>query len=637
MSGVVSFYAVYSVAIGNGLIYGLAALGVYVSLRAGLFNLSETGFMAISAYTVAVLTVKYHEPFVLAVVVGCAVCCVVGGLMATALVRLRGHFLGIATLGFSGLVEGLAIYFSGITGGEIGFNGIPTYTSNIVVVVIVGLAVFGVMRVETTKLGRAWMADSRDPIASGSLGLRTRRVRVEAFMVTTVFCALAGALYAGNNISIVPESFGFPLLTSLLTYTIVGGLGTSIGPVLGAVVLSSLPEWASGLQLYATYVDGALLVLAILFLPLGIGGAVVSAVSVLRNAANGRRAGRLWQRRRWQSHGGALIARQGPGEGAAAAQAGGVIVLGEAGAISSAALLDCYADGEGMRSAVTRDPALRDHWTEQTEDEPRVAIQAFSLRKSFGGVQALVDVSVDVVSGGVTGVIGPNGSGKTTLVNCLSGIIGVDGGKITIAGKDASQWNASRTAREGRVRRTFQNVRLLSHLSVVENVMLGLDDRNDYLAIEGVVYTPRFVRGERWRRERAIAILESLGLGAIGSRAPGELPYGVQRRVELARALIGQPAVLLVDEPTAGMTAAETAQFGANIRTIAKVLGTAILVIEHKMRFIADTCDRVVVLHLGHVVSTGSVEEVMKDPVVAEVYLGGSAGASVERHGTERE
>lgn len=612
MTAISNFYGIYSLAIGNGLIFGLAALGLYVSLKAGLFNLSEAGFFSLGAYSTASLLVHEKLSFPLALTCSCIGSLVLALALSVPLVRLRGHFLGIATLGFGGLIEGLAIYFQSVTGGEQGFNGIPADTRNIQVLVIVLVCVFIVYRLESCRTGRIWRADSEDSVAAGALGAFLPRYRVQAFCLTALLSALAGGLYAANNTSIVPEAFGFNLLTALVTYASVGGLGGPVGGIIAALFLSTLPDWASSLQLYATYLNGALLIAVVLFVPQGAGGLLASGVRA------------LWRRMRTVSGPEKVAVPAMPTQAMPAVPASGAgMPLASDVAVRPADGSD-HADGIAVHVESIIDGPVRSSQVAKTHTAS-VVLQAAGVTKSFGGVRALRGVDLVARTGEILGVIGPNGSGKTTMINCLSGAVRADEGSISVEGREISGWSADRIARYARVRRTFQNVRLISSLSVIENVILGMDDVWPYFGIEAVIWSSRFRREERRRAQVAGDFLASLGLAAVASRRPGELAYGLQRRVELARACVANPRLLLIDEPTAGMNEEETMRFAIDLRKIVAALGSAVVVIEHKMNFIRSICDNVVVLNFGEQISSGPPEVVLSDATVADVYLGANA------------
>jgi len=234
-------------------------------------------------------------------------------------------------------------------------------------------------------------------------------------------------------------------------------------------------------------------------------------------------------------------------------------------------------------------------------------LAARQVEKHFGGVRALNGVDVDLAGGELLGLIGPNGSGKTTLVNCLSGVHLPDAGTVEFEGRDITRWSRPRRARAG-MSRTFQNLRLFGQLSVGENIEAGS-------------FTGRADGG----RDRTLEQLKGFGLTTRERSRATDLSYGLQRRVELARAVAGSPRLLLLDEPAAGLSEVERDRLQANLIEIRDRLGCAILVIDHDMPFILGLCERLLVLHEGSLIYSGKPADAIVDQGVVEAYLGAPA------------
>jgi branched-chain amino acid transport system ATP-binding protein len=250
---------------------------------------------------------------------------------------------------------------------------------------------------------------------------------------------------------------------------------------------------------------------------------------------------------------------------------------------------------------------------------PILALEAVS--KHFGGLSVIQDLTFEVMPGERVALIGPNGAGKTTAFNLITGVYPLDAGRILLDGRDITRLPARKRIRAG-LARTFQNIRLLAHLTVIENVMVAQYARKPSLA--GMLQPVNLGRANRWRREAQEALGEA-GLAQYAQETTGGLPYGIQKRVELVRALLAQPRVLLLDEPAAGLNPAETEELAAQLAKIS-AQGVTLLVVEHDMHFIGAFCRRVVVLNFGSKIADCDSDAVGDDPRVREAYLGTDTG-----------
>jgi branched-chain amino acid transport system ATP-binding protein len=241
----------------------------------------------------------------------------------------------------------------------------------------------------------------------------------------------------------------------------------------------------------------------------------------------------------------------------------------------------------------------------------------------FGGITALDGVSVDVTKGEVLGVIGPNGAGKTTLFNVICGFVTPDSGVLNWSGAPLARIRPHRLAALG-IARTLQGVGLFPRLTVLENVMVGAEHFRRAGLMSALLGLPRSDRDERSLRERALATLTRLGCEEIRERLPGTLPFAIQKRVALARALVSEPQLLLLDEPAGGLDKDELSELAELIRTLASSI--AVMLVEHHMDLVMSVCSRVVVLDFGRVIAAGEPAAIRTDQRVLEAYLGRDAG-----------
>ena len=255
------------------------------------------------------------------------------------------------------------------------------------------------------------------------------------------------------------------------------------------------------------------------------------------------------------------------------------------------------------------------------ENKNDILLAVENLSISFGGLKAVDHFSVNIKRGELYGLIGPNGAGKTTVFNLLTGVYKPDTGAIVLDGKNITGRKTTEINHEG-IARTFQNIRLFSNLSVLDNVKAALDERYSYGLIDSLFHTPKFRRMEKELDEKALSILKVFELEGEAELKASQLPYGKQRKLEIARALATEPKLILLDEPAAGMNPQETRELMDTIALIRKEFAVTILLIEHDMKLVSGICERLTVLNFGQILTEGETRTVLNDPEVIKAYLG---------------
>jgi branched-chain amino acid transport system permease protein len=565
----VNGYLIYVIDI--ALIFMLLALGLCLSMGiAGQINLGQVAFFGVGAYACAIFTTKFGWGFWPAAVIAVVAAVVAGLLIGIPALRVQSHYLGIVTLGlslaFTALVGNLSI--AGQAEGLLGLpvpplGGIDLSSHYLYYYLeIVALLVFAPFAyfVVYTRFGRRLRAMRDDSLAAASTGVEVPLARMASFALAGFFGGIAGVLYAGLVRYVSPPSFNIDTMFLLLAMVIIGGRFSLTGTLVGVVVLTVVREELSDYAQFAQFVYGGLIVVMVVFAPTGLAGAPRRITQLLRR--------------------GTTTASGGTGP---------------------------FVPAETARRPATSD---------------RPALEVTGLSKRFRGLKALDQVGLTVEAGEIHGIVGPNGSGKTTLFNTISGIYTCNGGAVRLFGRDVTDAKAYRLAQLG-VARTFQNLRLFGRLTVRDNILVALDRSRLWWSWRYVAWPVGVLRGERELRRRAQQLLVEYGLEAVADTLPGELPYGTQRRVEIARAMAASPRLLLLDEPAAGLNQQETNQLGEIVRSV-RDRGTTVILIEHNMSLVMSLCDRVTVLANGSVIADDVPEVVANDPEVIKAYLGGS-------------
>lgn len=255
------------------------------------------------------------------------------------------------------------------------------------------------------------------------------------------------------------------------------------------------------------------------------------------------------------------------------------------------------------------------------EEKTAPMLEVRNLSIQFGGLRAVDGLNLKIEKGSLYGLIGPNGAGKTTVFNMLTGVYKPTTGSVLLDGQNITGKSPVEINRCG-IARTFQNIRLFKAMSVLDNVKAGLHNQTKYTTIEGVLRLPRYFKEEKRMNERASELLEVFGLEGEKSQLAQNLPYGKQRKLEIARALATDPKLLLLDEPAAGMNPNETAELMETIRFVREKFDMTILLIEHDMKLVSGICEQITVLNFGQELTQGETSAVLNDPKVVAAYLG---------------
>jgi ABC-type branched-subunit amino acid transport system ATPase component len=428
---------------------------------------------------------------------------------------------------------------------------------------------------------------------------------VVSFILAAVPCGIAGAYYVYSQVFISPGSVEPTLSINVLAGLVIGGSGTIVGPILGTGVVSGANQFLGSFEKYQGLVFGTALIAVAAVMPDGVVGMLKGWVLRFTGDEAHENAGR------------------GQGAAAAATMPKGIVGTLKAWMPDRPATAPPVA---GSPAEVSRRTADRPTPASPVPAQDRpAALRAEPLRvegvsRSFGGLRAVVDVTLSVEPGQVHALVGPNGSGKTTVLNLITGYYRVGGGDVRIGPERLDRRTADQIARLG-VARTFQTPRLLIGESALANVVLGADRNAPGSLVGTVLHTRRARHANRVAVEQASDALQWVGLDQRTIGGTGVLSHGTQRLVEIARAMTLQPRFLLLDEPAAGLSIGEVEVLQRVVRSAADA-GLGVLLVEHNLPVVFGLADTVTVLHQGEVIATGSPEAVSSHPKVVEVYLG---------------
>ncbi|VTU33634.1 Glutamine transport ATP-binding protein GlnQ [Variovorax sp. SRS16] len=557
-------------------IYVLAAVGLnLLTGYAGIVSIAHGALVCVGTYATAIATVHYGWNFWPAMLLSAAVGLVFSTLLALPALRLSSWYFVLITIAFSLAVTAMLNDLRSFTGGYGGIVGVAKpsvlgfkldgFGLFALVLAAVALLCWVTHNIIDSRLGWALRSIREGDVRARANGVSTARLRLFAFAMSGAIAGLAGAFYASAKGVVTPEDFSFDFSIFFLFVVVLGGPARLAGPLLGVAAFYVLPEMLGSLKEYRMIAYGVGLLVFSVFLPEGLAGAIAALDE--RRAAR-RAAARVGQR------------STGPSAG-----------------------------------ATPRDPAAA-----PAERVTGVGIQVRDLVKQFEGVRALDGVSLDVRPGSIHVIVGPNGSGKTTLLNMISGFYPCTSGSIRLDGAEITGRGPTSIARM-RVQRTFQTPKLLGELTLRENVRFGGYVREQSSGLELALRLPRARREAADLDAEALRWLALVGLAARAHERAAGLPHGQQRLVEIARALIGQPKLLLLDEPAAGLSMNELDELGDLMRAI-RQMGTTLIMVEHHIELVADVADSVTVLDQGRILAEGTAEQVFNSAEVVRAYTG---------------
>lgn len=541
----------------------VAGLNLIVGF-AGQLAIGYVALLTLGAYVTSVLAAGNVMP-AMPLVVCFAAAALAGGVFGVIVglpaLRLRTFYFAISTLGFATIVTQIALAWQGVTGGGIGLPG-PEFPAPFnspwgfyaFCLAAAALATWISINIAHSRFGRALVAIRDADVAAEANGISKPRLLVPVFMLGGALAAVAGGLFATLQTYITPDAFTFDLSVLFFIAILIGGRGSILGPMIGTIVLTILPEFAAPLAAWSTFLYAVLLLVIVLAVPGGIADVL--------DFANRRP----------------------------------------------------LASGRAIRPKPEVLPAVFAH---------RPAAETLTLKGvvlAFGGVRALDGFDLVVEPGEVHGLIGPNGSGKTTALNVISGYYAPQQGEARIGTSILPRGGPELRAGLG-IARTFQTPRVVGEETVLENVMIGgtISGRAGFLAT--MLSLPGRSRDERELEARAMRGLEAVGLERLADIRASRLQHSELRFLEIARALMLAPAVLMLDEPAAGLSPDEITRLGSLITEISRQ-GTAVLLVEHHADLIFEICRHVTVLNLGRVLAHGTPAQIRSHKEVVSAYLG---------------
>ena len=550
-------------------LYALVCLGlVLLTGVGGLTSFGQAAFVGVGAYSTAWLTLNIGMSPWLTVFVGLALTTVSALLVGAITLRMSGHYLPLATIAW-----GLSLYFlmgnldalgkyDGLLGlKSLSIAGVDIGQGRLFFVLCWAILIAGsvaILNLLDSRPGRAIRSLKGGSQMAEAMGISTLRYKITIFVIAALFASVAGWLLAHFQRTVNPSAFGLKMGIEYLFMTVIGGVGYVWGAIVGAGLVKLLDDYLQ------------------VALP-------------------------------------ALIGTSGSYE---------VIVFG----IALVLVLKYLPDGlwSVVARKLPRAPRAVD-WQDAPDLPERskpvlgeTVLQVEKIRKQFGGLTAVNDISFEIHAGEIVGLIGPNGAGKSTTFNLVTGVLSKTSGAVTFRGEDITALSSRDISRKG-MARTFQHVKMIADMTVLENVALGAYTRGK----QGVLSSMLRLNGreEQSLMKEAQRQLERIGMGAYLHEQAGNLPMGPQRLMEIARALCCDPALLLLDEPAAGLRHKEKQALAQVLRQL-QTEGMSILLVEHDMDLVMDVCDQLVVMEFGTLLTRGTPAEVQANPAVRAAYLG---------------
>lgn len=565
----------------------------------GQMSLGQAGFYALGAYGSALTSLKLGWPVPLSITFGVLIAAIGGGLVGVFALRTRGLYLAMTTLAVGYILDIVGQRWISLTGGAMGLSGVPSldlgfpkmsatvffYVSGASLIIVQLLADF----INQSRLGRNLRAIRESEVFAASVGVDVSLWKAAIFAFAAALAGLGGAFFAHQSGYVGSDAFSVRLSIALLIATVVGGLGTKTGPLLGTLILMAIVEVIADIHKYGLLIYGSILLIVLLAFPKGAAGLISSLALRFKGGTS----------------------LSGTSTGASS----------DASATATATPSDSGRDAPGNAAASDLAPATSNTGALPMQQGGNTSLSIQGISKSYSGLKAVDQVSVEVKPKTIHGLIGPNGAGKSTIINMIAGIYRADEGSIHLGDLDLSSLDIAKRANLG-LARTFQNLQLIEGVSVLDNVLLGVAHKHSY----GKDFVTWLSGGELEGDERkeAFAILEFFGLAQFADRLPTQLPYGHRKLIELARAIAQRPKMLLLDEPIAGMNAQEAKAIAQVIRKL-REHGITILLVEHNMEFVMSVCDTISVLNFGKLIACGTPAEIQNNPEVIEAYLGTGA------------